>query len=175
MANKPPYKKPSATKAPAVGAPPKQRYVKKHTVYWCKYQQPDNNNKFTVDAVNLTADEVKFYSDLGIEIRNKDDERGSFVQFMAFGQTPKGDPVDFTNNVVDASLKKFTGGNIGNGSVVNIDFVAEPWEYMGKSGVRLRMFGIQVLQHVPYGGSNFKVEEEYIEASDESSPFAVAS
>lgn len=164
MANKP-NTKPKGT--PTVKHP---SYVLQGLVSWCKVFEPDDNGKYTLD---LTLDKkgIELMSKYGIPIKNKDDGRGTFASFQAYSKDPEGEPLIFSDKVFDAAMKPFTGGLIGNGSLVNVEFFPKDWNYQGKSGTSARLLSLQVLKHVKYGGSKLKVETEFVEASDESSPF----
>lgn len=47
---------------------------------------------------------------------------------------------------------------IGNGSVLNVKYNINPWEFGKKKGVRADVIAVQVFEHVPYeGGEAFPV------------------
>jgi len=71
--------------------------------------------------------------------------------------------------LVDNNLETITD-NVGNGSLINVQFSVYNWEFKGKKGIGLELQAIQVLKLVPYAGSGvneFEVvkTEESLEGS----------
>jgi len=137
--------------------------------YWTKLSVPDQFGKFTMD-VTLDEKSVKIFEELGLEVRNTGDDRGDFASFTQYATFPDGEPREV--EVYNAAMKPFTGGLIGNGSIVNIEFKSKDWSYGGRSGTRNEIRKVQILKHIPYSNSTLKVEEEYIEPSDETAAFS---
>jgi hypothetical protein len=115
--------------------------------------------------------------ELGLEakIRNKDDDRGDFVQFKQKQFTSKGkrnDPptvVDARNRPWDPNLK------IGNGSLVEVKFDTVDYGKGKPKGVYLR--GVRVLDHVPYVAQEFAPlpeDNEYFQKAPEPQVFEPA-
>ena len=148
--------------------------VIKGEVKWCKVFEPDNlSGKYCVDVKLTTAEDVNRIAATGIPI--KSDADGSYIRAYSYAKDVEGNPVTF-ENVFDAGMNKWEHGKlIGNGSLCNVEFYPKPWEYgTGKEGVAARLMNLQVLKHVAFGVSQLKAEPEFIEAADESTPFAAA-
>lgn len=147
--------------------------VVKGLVKWAKVFEPDElSGKYNINVYLDNPAYVKQIAEFGIPI--KSDADGSFFQPYAYAKDPDGIPIKFTN-IFDAGMNPWEHGKlIGNGSLCNIEFFPKEWEYKGKQGVSARLLRIQVLKHVSFGGTLLKAEPEYVDAADESSPFAVA-
>ena len=103
--------------------------------------------------------------EMGVPIKNKDDERGDFVtlqkdQFLTNGQElPK-------PRVIDSKKNDISGTLIGNGSMVKVSFYPKEWKYANRSGVRAVLKDVQVLELVEYIPKDEFDEEDGYVASD---------
>jgi hypothetical protein len=64
--------------------------------------------------------------------------------------------------VIDAAKRRWPENlQIGNGSIGKVAYTIFPWKNaFGKCGVSLGLEGVQVLEHVPYGGSAMDAFDE---------------
>jgi hypothetical protein len=173
MVNKPNYKVNPAKKVTTSN--PTTSYtshILQGKVYWCKVFAPNDDKKYSLDLV-LDAKGVELLSKYNIPIKNADDERGSYATFTTYAESFEGEPISFKENVFDASMNLFNDGLIGNGSLVNVEFLPRDWDFQGKHGTSARLLKLQVLKHIKYGGSKLKVETAFVVPSDEASPFTV--
>lgn len=89
--------------------------------------------------------------ELGLEekIKNKGDDRGDFINFKRRARKKDGTeskPI----KIVDKYGKDWDGALIGNGSIVNVKFAVNEWEFGKKSGVRADILALQVWDLVEY-------------------------
>jgi hypothetical protein len=157
--------------------------------YWTKvFQLVDNYSRdgkewtfdFTPDAEGM-----RVIQELGIEhkIKNKDDERGDFIQFRQREKRSSGEK-NFPITVVDARNRLWdpkiddTGkvtNPIGNGSTVEVKFKVVDY---GKDKAKTARYGvyvqaIRVLDLAPYVRQEFAPlpeENEYVQKLDEEFP-----
>jgi hypothetical protein len=95
------------------------------TIYWPFFNKVNElSGKYQVDISNLSSAAVEELSMMGIDIRNKGDERGDFITCKSTY------PIDvsFKGDAVDPSL-------VGNGSKATIAIGTYAWKYMNKQGV----------------------------------------
>lgn len=136
--------------------------------YWAKLMTPDNYGKYTID-VSLDDASIETFKKWELELKDTGDDRGVYASFQAYPKDKDGN--DVVIPVFDAALKPFKGGLIGNGSLINLEFKPRDWEYMNRSGTQHLIKQVQVLKHIPYEQSSFKVEEEFLEFADETPAF----
>ena len=74
--------------------------------------------------------------------------------------------------IVDADNMPFDG-LVGNGSKVNVQYRIWDWSYAGRSGVSADLQGVQVIDLVAFGGSEFKPvnQEEQAPVSNNNDDF----
>ena len=72
--------------------------------------------------------------------------------------------------VVDAAKRPFTD-DIGNGSVCNVVVTLIPWTKAKRSGIKLYLNAVQVINHVPYGKSDTDYFDQVEEATDGTDQF----
>lgn len=90
------------------------------------------------------------------KFRNKDDERGDFLTFFRPAETRSGEPGK-PFSIVDSHKKDWDPTKlIGNGSVVNIQWIINKREFKGKTFMVPSVLGLQVWDLVNYEGGGFK-------------------
>lgn len=120
------------------------------TAKWAKLNKPDT--KFTprwcvdVYVSPATAKELK---SAGLNVKKNDE--GLYIT-LSKNVTRKDGSSNEPPVVVDSHKRPFTG-NIGNGSLVNV--IYKVWEYnaFGRKGVKALLDKVQVVNLVPYAGS----------------------
>jgi len=124
--------------------------------YWASVQAPNTTYEaeYSVDLVVSEADAEKLRNQ-NITVGDRDGEpmvKFKRRQFRKDGtENPKPKVVDSDAMPMDDL--------IGNGSKVNVQYRTYPWTYAGRSGVGADLVGVQVLELVAYGGSEFKPVE----------------
>jgi hypothetical protein len=98
------------------------------TAYWFSFlEKNEMSDKYQVDISELSEAQVDRLESMGINVKNKGDDRGYFVTAKAVKYAPRVD---------DADGFKMTDP-VGNGS--KCTFIVRPYDYnfRGKSGVAL--------------------------------------
>lgn len=134
-----------------------------------------------VQTVTRSKDEAKKWKEIGINVKTSDDDEGIFyfanlkrkAVYEKTGEAAK--PVI----VVGADLMPIDSTVLGNGSIGNVQLFTKPYEYAGRSGIKVELKAIQVTKLVEYkpqgGGLAFEAigETEVVipeaKASDDSS------
>ena len=144
--------------------------------YWASVIEPNSTFEpaWQVDLC-LDEDTKALVQEAGLNVRNKNDDRGEFVTLKRKVQGkngPRSAPsvVDSQNNPWDKKL-------IGNGSVVTVKALPFEWNYAGKSGVSADLAAVQVVDFIEYtsGADNDfdVVEGGYVTPTiEEEIPFA---
>ena len=144
--------------------------VLKGKAHWAKVDRAVNpfdpsKPRWSIDVQLVDPDSVKMIEEMGVPIKNKDDERGDFVtlqkdQFLTNGQElPK-------PRVIDSKKNDISGTLIGNGSMVKVSFYPKEWKYANRAGVRAVLKDVQVLELVEYIPKDEFDEEDGYVASD---------
>lgn len=132
-------------------------YTTKGTAFWSHLQKA--NTKFTprfcIDVI-LDKEEAEKLEDLGLPLR--EDDRGIFFCFKRNVENQKG-KTQKKPLVVD-SKKNIYNGDIGNGSIVRIQFRPFDWSFGGKKGTSADLVAVQVLELVEYGGEDVIILDE---------------
>jgi|TARA_R110000787_G_scaffold4306_7_gene16679 hypothetical protein len=128
------------------------------TAYWASVTQPNTTYEpvWSVDVGNLSAAAKKTLKadGLGDKIKNKDDEKGDFINIKQ--KVNKRDGSTFEPPKVVDGMKRPFASLIGNGSEVAVKYTAREWEYNGKAGITADLKAVQVIKHIPYGdGEDF--------------------
>tara|TARA_R110000765_G_scaffold110186_1_gene201507 strand:- start:19627 stop:20097 length:471 start_codon:yes stop_codon:yes gene_type:complete len=128
------------------------------TAYWASVTQPNTTYEpvWSVDVGNLSAAAKKTLKADGLEdkIKNKDDEKGDFINIKQ--KVNKRDGSTFEPPKVVDGMKRPFDSLIGNGSEVAVKYTAREWEYNGKAGITADLKAVQVIKHIPYGdGEDF--------------------
>jgi|TARA_Y100000310_G_scaffold224629_1_gene226494 hypothetical protein len=129
----------------------------KGKAYWAKLDRATNmfdanKPRWSID-LSLDKKGVALMEEEGIPVKNKDDDRGTFVtftkdKFMQDGtELPK-------PRLIDAKKNDMSGTLIGNGSVVKVAYYPYEWTYTlgnnARSGIKGILKGVQVLNLVEY-------------------------
>jgi len=118
--------------------------------YWAAIANPNTTFEpvWSIDLA-VSGDMLAKAQNLGLNIKNKGDERGDFVSFK---RKVKGKNGDNTPPALKDAQKRDMGKTlVGNGSDVNVLFKTYEWEYAGKSGIGADLQAVQVINLVPYG------------------------
>ena len=130
--------------------------VLKGNAYWASIANPnttfDSDGVWSLDVANLDEKHIKIAKDDGLDIKNKGDDRGSFVTVKRRVRRKDGS-LNKQPEVVDASKKNIASTLIGNGSEVNVLYSTYEWEFKGRSGVAADLRAVQVTNLIPYNVS----------------------
>lgn len=154
-----------------------ETYVVTGPIMWARVFTPDENGKFTLEFNVTNKSDEDFFKGLGLTIKtDKKDPPRKFVQMQRYATDTEGNVKPF--RIVDAKLNTFED-LIGNNSTCKCEFFVKDWTYGKRSGKYAYITGLQVLEHIKYKpkpkAGKFTVEEEYVEAAEETSKFAAGS
>ena len=138
---------------------------------WSYTKQPDT--KFDACwriTLLLSDDEAKKLKAAGLKVKRNDDDVYEY-KFKRNVDKKKNKEIIGKNpppRVVDAGKNTFDG-IIGNGSIVNVQFMPYGWEYLGRKGVSADLQAIQIVDLVPYGGGGYPNSDEFevVDGTDE--------
>ena len=142
----------------------------KGTAFWASVQQP--NTKFepvwSIDVCNLDDAAKATLKNDGLEdkIKNKEDERGDFIQLKQKVHARDGS-MFVQPKVIDSSKNEFTD-LIGNGSTVAAKYATRDYDFAGNVGVTADLKAVQVIKLVPYEGKAPEEEEDDFESYEPS-------
>lgn len=119
---------------------------------WASVQAPNTTYEpvYTIDLEVSDADAEVLRSQ---DITVKTEDGKNMVKFKR-KQFREGGNENPKPNVVDADNMPFDK-LIGNGSKVNVQYRTYEWSWGGKQGTGADLVGVQVIDHVAYGGSEF--------------------
>ena len=127
--------------------------VIKGNAYWASIVSPNttfnSDGVWSVDVANLDEKNIKIATDDGLDIKNKSDDRGSFVTIKRNVRRKDGN-MNKKPEVVDAMKRDIANTLIGNGSEVNVLYSTYEWEFKGRSGVSADLHAMQVTNLIPY-------------------------
>ena len=127
--------------------------VIKGNAYWASIVSPNttfnSDGVWSVDVANLDEKNIKIATDDGLDIKNKSDDRGSFVTIKRNVRRKDGN-MNKKPEVVDAMKRDIASTLIGNGSEVNVLYSTYEWEFKGRSGVSADLHAMQVTNLIPY-------------------------
>ena len=127
--------------------------VIKGNAYWASIVSPnttfDSDGVWSVDVANLDEKNVNIAKADGLDVKNKGDDRGSFVTVKRKVRRKDGN-MNKQPEVVDASKRNIASTLIGNGSEVNVLYSTYEWEFKGRSGVSADLRAVQVTNLIPY-------------------------
>lgn len=113
---------------------------------WAKVFEPsDLSGKYEVDITHISDADAAKLSAAGIEVK-ADEDSGNWVKAKADSS--------YKPKIVTKANKDWPDSTlIGNGSLCY--FLVNPfeWTFKGKTGMSLGLNGVQVLEHVAYGGT----------------------
>jgi hypothetical protein len=109
--------------------------------------------EWSIDVTPNEAGVAQLRADgLKTKLKNKGDERNTFITFKRTGTKKDGTPAK-PISVVGPDREPWPQEKlIGNGSIVNIKYVVNEAPYEGKVYLKPGIIGIQVVKHVPYEG-----------------------
>ena len=133
------------------------------TAYWAYTKQPDTKFEACWRITLLLSDsEAKKLKDVGLKVKRNDDDIFEY-KFKRNVDKRKGGEVIGKNpppRVVDAG-KNIFDGIIGNGSIVNVQFMPYSWDFKGKAGMSADLQAIQIVDLVPYAGGPGSTTDEF--------------
>lgn len=118
---------------------------------------PDEKNKKWEFEVEIDDNNRAKFVELEIDDKiKKDKNEVEFFKFIKKAYNKDGE-ANKPIRVVDANGKDWDRTvMIGNGSIINVKFNVQDWEFGRKSGKRISVLAVQVWEHVPYeGGEQF--------------------
>jgi len=120
---------------------------------WASVQAPNTTfePEYSVD-LEVSDVDAKALRAKGLVVKDKDGK--NVIKFKRKVTRSDGEE-NPKPKVVDADAMPFDE-LIGNGSEVNVQYRTYDWTWAGKSGVSADLVGIQVLNHVAYGGTEFE-------------------
>lgn len=123
-------------------------------LYWANlYTRNKLSNKYQVDLVNLTEDQIKLIEETGVSVRSKDDERGFFVTCKSSNYEII--PHDKNGDVIGPDIL------VGNGSRANVMVKPYGWTNpQGKKGLSLGISKLVVTDLKQYVPEDNLMEEE---------------
>ena len=130
-------------------------YIIQGKAYWTKLKARDEySDKYQLDVGNLSQQSKKTLLDLGVRLKDKQDDRGAFVtprsKFEVTAMDADKTPID-----VQTTL-------IGNGSDVRVRVVPNADHPMADQyGTSLYLNKVQVLSLVEYFGGDDDFDEEF--------------
>lgn len=103
---------------------------------------------------------VERLTTLGIEVKNKGDDRGNFVTLKRSAETKDGKPMSGPR-VIDSEKNEIPDDIlVGNGSTVKVITNKFDWKFKGKTGVGLGLDTVQVLDLIPYENTKLNLLDE---------------
>lgn len=122
------------------------------TLFWpYLYERNGLSGAYQVDIANLSDAQVEKLEDMGINVRNKGDDRENFLTAKS---------KNFEIKPYDTSGNELKGITIGNGSKATIVFDGYKWKNpAGKSGVSMSIKKLIVNDVVEYIGDDSSVED----------------
>ena len=127
--------------------------VIKGNAYWASIVSPNttfnSDGVWSVDVANLDEKNINIAKEDGLDVKNKGDDRGSFVTVKRKVRRKDGN-MNKQPEVVDASKRNIASTLIGNGSEVNVLYSTYEWEFKGRSGVSADLHAMQVTNLIPY-------------------------
>ena len=159
--------------------------LKNVRVSWCSITEPNTKFEHQWEVVaNLDKQQAATLADHGFKLRTgKDGGQEYRFKRRCQGTKKTGEKFDKQQpKLVDAARQPFTE-LVGNGSLCNIQYEIKQTTFAGNSYVNGDLQGVQVIEHVPFGGaadefgdegetSTIKGEEkEEVAFDDEDMPF----
>ena len=130
-----------------------QMSVLKGNAYWASIVSPnttfDSDGVWSIDVSNLDEKNINQAKADGLDVKNKGDDRGSFVTIKRKVRRKDGN-MNKQPEVVDAAKRNIANTMIGNGSEVNVLYSTYEWEFKGRSGVSADLRAVQVTNLIPY-------------------------
>ena len=131
--------------------------IVKGTAYWAHVQRA--NTRFDpVYSIDLIIDQETAEKLEGEGLNVREDDRGVFCVFKRKAEKKDGSP-NVKPAVVDAAGNPFTG-EVGNGSVVNVQYRPFNWTFGNKKGTGADLIGVQVLELNEYAEDKIQFEEQ---------------
>lgn len=124
------------------------------TLYWACLQEPNTlSGKYQVDLCQLNEEQIGVLEDIGVNVRNKSDDRGYFV-------TAKSTKFPITAYMKDGGVFE---GMVANGSKANVKAEAYEWSHTPtkRSGwaVGIKIGGLTLTDLIEYSPESAMTEE----------------
>ena len=117
------------------------------------YERNKLSNKYQVDLVNLTEDQVKAIEASGAEVRNKNDDKGFFVTCKSTNYEII--PYNKNGETISSSVK------VGNGTRASVMLKPYSWKSpTGQSGMSLGISKLVITDLNEYIPASMEEEEE---------------
>tara|TARA_R110002020_G_scaffold33278_3_gene101522 strand:- start:3733 stop:4278 length:546 start_codon:yes stop_codon:yes gene_type:complete len=155
---------------------PNKTMIVSGSAYWASVVAPnttfDSDGVWEINVCNLDEDTVADLEAEGVDVKNKDDEKGNYVLAKRRVKRKGGD-VNSPPKVVDSNNTPMHNTLIGNGSLVNVKFSPYEWTFGNKQGIGLDLQAVQVIDLVEYttGAEDFEPVSGGYQSSDEDIPF----
>lgn len=122
----------------------------KADIMWASTQEPNSESgKYQVDLCNLSEKAIQALEDMGIPVRNKNDDKGFFITAKS---------ANYPIPVVDEEGNKISA-KIGNGSKGVALIKPYAYNYKGKRGVGAGINNLIVTDLIEYHGSKTEAED----------------
>ena len=122
--------------------------------YWASLINPnttfDSDGTWSID-VRLYEKNKNIAEADGLAIKNKNDDRGDFVNIKRHVKRKDGN-MNKAPEDLDAQKRTMIDTLIGNGSTVNVLYTTYEWKFKGRSGVSADLKKVQVVELIPYQG-----------------------
>jgi hypothetical protein len=103
--------------------------------FWASLSERNSmSNKYQVDLSKLNERQVAGLEALGVEVKNKGDDREYFVTCKS----------EYPIDVYDSEGNKLRGNEVGNGSVADAVISTYEWSFKNKKGVALNVLKLVV-------------------------------
>jgi hypothetical protein len=136
--------------------------------YWFRAQGAPHTNKFNPDVpqwsfdLSISDEEVQKLLDAGMTktyLRNKDDERGTFLSFVRDSVKKDGTPAK-PFRIEDAKNNPWPEDkSVGNGSELNVVVSLNERAFRGQKFSKPSAIAIQVWDHVAYQSGGFPTKD----------------
>lgn len=123
--------------------------VKADIMWACTSERNSESGKYQVDLCNLSDKAIQALEDMGIPVRNKQDEKGFFVTAKS---------ANYPIPVVDAEGKPINA-LIGNGSKGVALIKPYSYTYKGKKGVGAGINKLTVTELIEYNRQGVEAED----------------
>lgn len=127
---------------PAEAAPDETIFNINCELYWASLSTPNEmSGKFQVDLCNLSESAIQNFTRAGVQVRNKEDDRGFFVT----GKSNFPIVAIYDGEPLPEKYK------IGHGSKALVTVNTFAWSFKGKSGVSVGIKRLIITDIVMYG------------------------
>lgn len=143
---------------------------------WASVSSPNTTFEDPVWTIDVSLDEenLKVVQNDGLNVKNKNDDRGDFVTIKRKVHGKYGP--NQAPELVDSKRTPMLNTLIGNGSLVKVIYRPYDWSFGKKTGISGDLKKVQVLELVPYSSDKEEMEDfDVVDSgyvSDDDIPFA---